>query len=235
MSFVRLKRDGLAGALALAIAGVVATEAKAWVESLDPALTTGWHWILTAIGILAISAFIAFFFLRWSLRILGAASLILFLPKRVAERLPSLFAASSPEEANDTILDSATRRVLETLLRPAFAGIGLTIEDLRAQPSVVTALDESIRSMTDRWLPGNLFDPPPDVSLKYLDPIHGTIAFGREFTWLLTHPLMQRLNEIRQLVFAFPRYPGGTHTRFNHSIGVAHLARAAVKRVLDAG
>jgi len=34
----------------------------------------------------------------------------------------------------------------------------------------------------------------------------------------------QRLHRIKQLVFADYVYPGATHTRFEHSIGVMHLA-----------
>jgi HD superfamily phosphohydrolase len=43
------------------------------------------------------------------------------------------------------------------------------------------------------------------------------------------------MNEVRQLAFAFPSFPGGTHTRLAHSLGVAHLAGMTTRRVLERG
>lgn len=68
-------------------------------------------------------------------------------------------------------------------------------------------------------------------SERILDPIHGLIRFNRkdeadETVWefLNTAPF-QRLRRVKQLGFADFVFPGATHSRFSHSIGVFHMAR----------
>ena len=56
------------------------------------------------------------------------------------------------------------------------------------------------------------------------DPIHGLIEFSERERKLIDTPIFQRLRRIRQLAMAFLVYPGALHTRFDHSIGVMHIA-----------
>ena len=56
------------------------------------------------------------------------------------------------------------------------------------------------------------------------DPIHGLIEFSEREKRLIDTPAFQRLRRVRQLAMAFLVYPGAVHTRFDHSIGVMHIA-----------
>lgn len=69
------------------------------------------------------------------------------------------------------------------------------------------------------------------------DPIHDLIIFDEadkvdEMAWdLLETPEFQRLRRIKQLGLSEFVYPGATHTRFAHSIGVFHLSRRLLRLI----
>ncbi len=56
------------------------------------------------------------------------------------------------------------------------------------------------------------------------DPIYGFIKFNEWEREIINHPVFQRLRRIRQLALTNMVYPGAIHTRFEHSLGVMHLA-----------
>ena len=66
------------------------------------------------------------------------------------------------------------------------------------------------------------------------DPVHGYISIPKEFfpaiidTWEF-----QRLRGIKQLGTAFLTYPGATHTRYEHSLGVFHLGSLVLRTLLE--
>lgn len=56
------------------------------------------------------------------------------------------------------------------------------------------------------------------------DPIHRTIIIDEAERRVVDHPWIQRLRHIKQLGFVSLVYPGAVHDRFQHSLGVMHLA-----------
>jgi HD superfamily phosphohydrolase len=56
------------------------------------------------------------------------------------------------------------------------------------------------------------------------DPVHGYIHVSDLERELMDTLPLQRLRRVKQLVFADYVYPGANHTRFEHSLGVMHLA-----------
>lgn len=57
------------------------------------------------------------------------------------------------------------------------------------------------------------------------DPVHGHIELHPLCVKIVNTPQFQRLRFIKQLGGAYFVYPGAAHNRFEHSIGVSHLAR----------
>lgn len=61
------------------------------------------------------------------------------------------------------------------------------------------------------------------------DPLWNTIRLDPSALRIIDTAAFQRLRYIRQLGFAHLVYPGATHTRFDHAVGVYHLARTALR------
>jgi hypothetical protein len=59
---------------------------------------------------------------------------------------------------------------------------------------------------------------------KIYDAVHGFIHFNELEQELIDSSVFQRLHYIHQLGIAYLIYPGGTHTRFEHSLGTMELA-----------
>lgn len=62
------------------------------------------------------------------------------------------------------------------------------------------------------------------------DPIHGFVRLDSDERLVLDSPPVQRLRHIHQLAMSYLVYPGATHKRFEHSLGVMELAG----RIFDA-
>lgn len=63
----------------------------------------------------------------------------------------------------------------------------------------------------------------------FQDPIHGMINFDSKadalYLDIINSKEFQRLHNIKQLGFSYLVFPGATHDRFSHSLGVFHLTR----------
>src|SRR5882724_6220131 len=55
-------------------------------------------------------------------------------------------------------------------------------------------------------------------------PVHGFITLNAWEWSVISQPAFQRLRRIRQLAWTDYVYPGAMHTRFEHSLGVMHVA-----------
>ena len=71
-------------------------------------------------------------------------------------------------------------------------------------------------------------------SIVIRDPVWNTIRVDTVAAAIIDTAAFQRLRYIRQLGLAHLVYPGATHTRFDHAIGVYHLAVRAI-RILRSG
>jgi uncharacterized protein len=76
---------------------------------------------------------------------------------------------------------------------------------------------------------------PPHEFEVVRDPLWNTVRLDPTALALIDTPEFQRLRHIRQLGLAYLVYPGATHTRFDHALGVYHLARRALALLADRG
>ncbi|XP_022343094.2 deoxynucleoside triphosphate triphosphohydrolase SAMHD1-like isoform X2 [Crassostrea virginica] len=65
------------------------------------------------------------------------------------------------------------------------------------------------------------------------DPIHGHIEIHPLCVKIMDTPQFQRLRYLKQLGGAYFVYPGASHNRFEHSLGVCHLAGQLVTSLKD--
>ena len=65
------------------------------------------------------------------------------------------------------------------------------------------------------------------IYLDIIDPIHDFIRVYDYELPIIDSPIFQRLRRIRQLSGAHLTYPAAQHTRFEHSLGVMHIATQA--------
>jgi len=67
------------------------------------------------------------------------------------------------------------------------------------------------------------------------DPLWNTIRIDPVALRIIDSAPFQRLRHIRQLGHAYLVYPGATHTRFDHALGVYHLTRWALQLLRERG
>lgn len=60
--------------------------------------------------------------------------------------------------------------------------------------------------------------------MEIRDPLHGSMFFSDAEVAVLDSPEFQRLRAIKQLGFSEFSFPGATHNRYLHSLGVCHLS-----------
>jgi HD superfamily phosphohydrolase len=90
---------------------------------------------------------------------------------------------------------------LTAILNTAFDAVGFTSDYIsRLRPGVVTGKRKYIK-----------------------DSVWGMIEFTPQEMRLVDSPLFQRLRGIRQLGFSYLTYPSAEHSRFVHSLGIAHV------------
>ena len=73
----------------------------------------------------------------------------------------------------------------------------------------------------------------PKVRHEVRDGVHGFVSFNNLEKRLIDSEPFQRLRCIHQLAMGYQVYPGATHTRFEHSLGVMEVADRIFHAVFD--
>lgn len=91
-----------------------------------------------------------------------------------------------------------------------------------AAGAALAELADEVAAYVERRLPAKV--PGRARPLRIHDPVWGTLELMPHEAALIDSELFQRLRRIRQLSGAALIFPGATHSRFEHSLGVMHLA-----------
>ncbi|MGV3719873.1 MAG: HD domain-containing protein [Actinomycetota bacterium] len=73
----------------------------------------------------------------------------------------------------------------------------------------------------------------PKIAHELRCPVHGFVQINNLERRILDTPPVQRLKHIHQLAMTYQVYPGATHRRFEHSLGVMDLAGRAFDSLLS--
>lgn len=76
-----------------------------------------------------------------------------------------------------------------------------------------------------------MFPPMLPIRRRIRDNLHGSIDMTALEDAVFAHPMFQRLRRIRQTAFLSYVFPGASHTRFEHSLGVLYLAGLAWEKI----
>ncbi|MBA2363215.1 MAG: HD domain-containing protein [Chloroflexia bacterium] len=74
----------------------------------------------------------------------------------------------------------------------------------------------------------------PDTSV-IRDSLYSRVPVNEHVLAVMATPEYLRLQRVKQLGWVFTVWPGATHTRYEHSLGVYHLARRALESLLALG
>ena len=82
-----------------------------------------------------------------------------------------------------------------------------------------------VNSSTATYLDTSFYNP-------VRDPVWGSIMLSEGFKKIVSSPVLQKMNRIRQLGPTYLVYPGAVHTRFIHSLGVYHIGYRMIRRLI---
>ena len=72
-----------------------------------------------------------------------------------------------------------------------------------------------------------------EIRRRIRDNLYGSVDISSLEDEVIAHPFFQRLRRIRQTAFLNLVFPGASHSRFEHSLGVMHLAGMAWSKIKD--
>lgn len=101
-----------------------------------------------------------------------------------------------------------------------------------ARGAIAEPLEAQIQQFAEDVMRGYQGTPPRRA--KYLrDALHGSIVVEPHEVPFVDAPLFQRLRGIYQTGPVFLTYPSARHSRFEHGVGVMHLAGRMVRRLAE--
>ncbi len=105
------------------------------------------------------------------------------------------------------------------------------LERLRTELASLRSLQENhVKGLAQRLIQAWLTPSEGRQKRKVFfdDPVWGHNSVDEELSPLFFHPLIQRLNHVKQLSFAYLTFPNATHSRLAHSLGTCRNLEASL-------
>uniref|UniRef100_A0AAX7VML1 Deoxynucleoside triphosphate triphosphohydrolase SAMHD1 n=1 Tax=Astatotilapia calliptera TaxID=8154 RepID=A0AAX7VML1_ASTCA len=116
---------------------------------------------------------------------------------------------------------------VDTFKAQKITGVGLRdLRDADLEKIGVKCLGDRLRILNSLR---KLWQIETEPSKVFNDPIHGHVALHPLLIKIIDTPQFQRLRNIKQLGGTYLVFPGASHNRFEHSLGVGYLAGRLVK------
>lgn len=116
---------------------------------------------------------------------------------------------------------------VDTFKAQKITGVGLRdLRDADLEKIGVKCLGDRLRILNSLR---KLWQIETEPSKVFNDPIHGHVALHPLLIKIIDTPQFQRLRNIKQLGGTYFVFPGASHNRFEHSLGVGYLAGRLVK------
>lgn len=116
---------------------------------------------------------------------------------------------------------------VDTFKEQKITGVGLRdLRDADLEKIGVKCLGDRLRILNSLR---KLWQIETEPSKVFNDPIHGHVALHPLLIKIIDTPQFQRLRNIKQLGGTYFVFPGASHNRFEHSLGVGYLAGRLVK------
>ncbi|XP_075384909.1 deoxynucleoside triphosphate triphosphohydrolase SAMHD1-like isoform X1 [Tenrec ecaudatus] len=135
-------------------------------------------------------------------------------PHRSGGEIPELRTPSGPPDLGPRAENKITGSLLHFLDESLLEKLGVSsLEERKKLLHYIQRLSET-----------------PVVTMKVInDPIHGHIELHPLLIRIIDTPQFQRLRYIKQLGGGYYVFPGASHNRFEHSLGVGYLAGCLVR------
>ncbi|XP_030279786.1 deoxynucleoside triphosphate triphosphohydrolase SAMHD1 [Sparus aurata] len=119
----------------------------------------------------------------------------------------------------------------ETFRAQKMTGIGLRyLNDAELEKIGIECLGDRLRILHSLR---KLWQIQADPHKVFNDPIHGHLELHPLLIKIIDTPQFQRLRNLKQLGGTYYVFPGASHNRFEHCIGVGHLAGRLVQALND--